>query len=91
MNYLFRTAAVLAVLLGCADGALAQGWPNRPIRMVVPYTPGGYTDLMARLVGQKISDALGQPIVSRTSPAPTPSSALTSSPRPRPTATRSAP
>jgi tripartite-type tricarboxylate transporter receptor subunit TctC len=68
MNYLFRTAAVLAVLLGCADGALAQGWPNRPIRMVVPYTPGGYTDLMARLVGQKISDALGQPIVFENKP-----------------------
>ena len=36
--------------------------------MVVPYTPGGYTDLMARLVGQKISDALGQPIVFENKP-----------------------
>jgi tripartite-type tricarboxylate transporter receptor subunit TctC len=43
--------------------AQTQGWPNRPIRMVVPYTPGGYTDYMARTVGQKLSDALGQPIV----------------------------
>ncbi len=31
-----------------STGAFAQGWPNQPIRMVVPYTPGGYTDLMAR-------------------------------------------
>ena len=31
--------------------------------MIVPYTPGGYTDYMARTVGQKLSDALGQPIV----------------------------
>src|SRR3954467_1161120 len=68
MNYLFRAAAALAVVLTCADGALAQGWPNRPIRMVVPYTPGGYTDLMARLVGQKIADALGQTIVFENKP-----------------------
>ncbi len=68
MNYLFRAVAAFAVLFTCADGALAQGWPNRPIRMVVPYTPGGYTDLMARLVGQKISDAIGQPIVFENKP-----------------------
>jgi tripartite-type tricarboxylate transporter receptor subunit TctC len=68
MKYLFRTIAALAIVLTCAGGALAQGWPNRPIRMVVPYTPGGYTDLMARLVGQKISDALGQPIIFENKP-----------------------
>jgi tripartite-type tricarboxylate transporter receptor subunit TctC len=65
---LFRAIAALAIVLGCASGALAQGWPNRPIRMIVPYTPGGYTDLMARLVGQKISDALGQPIIFENKP-----------------------
>jgi tripartite-type tricarboxylate transporter receptor subunit TctC len=65
---LFRAIAAFAILLGCAGGTLAQGWPNRPIRMIVPYTPGGYTDLMARLVGQKISDALGQPIIFENKP-----------------------
>jgi tripartite-type tricarboxylate transporter receptor subunit TctC len=65
---LFRAIAALAVMLGCASGAPAQGWPNRPIRMIVPYTPGGYTDLMARLVGQKISEALGQPIIFENKP-----------------------
>jgi tripartite-type tricarboxylate transporter receptor subunit TctC len=65
---LFRALAALATMLACASGALAQGWPNRPIRMIVPYTPGGYTDLMARLVGQKISDALGQPIIFENKP-----------------------
>jgi len=65
---LFRAVTALAVLLTCAGGALAQNWPNRSIRMVVPYTPGGYTDLMARLVGQKISEALGQPIVFENKP-----------------------
>src|SRR5882757_7598936 len=68
MKVLFRALAALAVVLACASGALAQGWPNRPIRMIVPYTPGGYTDLMARLVGQKISDALGQPIIFENKP-----------------------
>ena len=68
MKNLFRALAALAVLLVWAGGASAQGWPNRPIRMVVPYTPGGYTDLMARLVGQKIADALGATIVFENKP-----------------------
>jgi tripartite-type tricarboxylate transporter receptor subunit TctC len=68
VKYLFRALAAFAIVLICAGGALAQGWPNRPIRMIVPYTPGGYTDLMARLVGQKISDALGQPIIFENKP-----------------------
>jgi tripartite-type tricarboxylate transporter receptor subunit TctC len=65
---LFRAIAALAIVLGWASGAPAQNWPNRPIRMIVPYTPGGYTDLMARLVGQKISEALGQPIIFENKP-----------------------
>ena len=68
MKYLFRALAASTIMLACAGGALAQGWPNRPIRMIVPYTPGGYTDLMARLVGQKISEALGQPIIIENKP-----------------------
>jgi tripartite-type tricarboxylate transporter receptor subunit TctC len=68
MKSLFRALGAIAVMAACASGAQAQGWPNRPIRMVVPYTPGGYTDLMARLVSQKMSDALGQPIVIENKP-----------------------
>jgi tripartite-type tricarboxylate transporter receptor subunit TctC len=68
VKYLFRALAAFAIVLACTGGAFAQGWPNRPIRMIVPYTPGGYTDLMARLVGQKISDALGQPIIFENKP-----------------------
>ena len=49
--------------VGAAQHASAQTWPNRPIKMIVPYTPGGYTDYMARTVGQKLSEALGQTIV----------------------------
>ena len=68
MKCLFRALAAFAIVLAYSDVALAQGWPNRPIRMVVPYTPGGYTDLMARLVGQKISEALGQPVIFENKP-----------------------
>jgi tripartite-type tricarboxylate transporter receptor subunit TctC len=68
MKCLFRALGAFVIVLACSSGALAQGWPNRPIRMVVPYTPGGYTDLMARLVGQKISEALGQPIIFENKP-----------------------
>ena len=68
MQSFYGALAAFALVLAGADAALALGWPTRPIRMVVPYTPGGYTDLMARLVGQKVSDALGQPIVFENKP-----------------------
>src|ERR1700741_3209343 len=68
MKNLFRALATFAVLVIWAGDASAQNWPNRPIRMVVPYTPGGYTDLMARLVGQKVADALGATIVFENKP-----------------------
>ncbi|MDB5620484.1 tripartite tricarboxylate transporter substrate binding protein [Tardiphaga sp.] len=68
MKCLFRALGAFAIIAASAGGAQAQGWPNRPIRMVVPYTPGGYTDLMARLVSQKMSEALGQPFVIENKP-----------------------
>jgi tripartite-type tricarboxylate transporter receptor subunit TctC len=71
MKSFVRAASVIAVMAACAgsaETAFAQSWPNRPIRMVVPYTPGGYTDLMARLVSEKMSTALGQPIVIENKP-----------------------
>ena len=55
---LFLIAAVLL-----AGAAIAQGYPNRAIRMVVPYPPGGGTDVLARLVGKYMNDSFGQPIV----------------------------
>jgi len=41
----------------------AQGYPERPIRLVVPYPPGGAADLIGRLLGKKMADALGQPAI----------------------------
>lgn len=63
-----RALGAVAILLAGAGSAHAQAWPNKPIRMVVPYTPGGYTDLMARLVSEKMSTALGQAIVIENKP-----------------------
>ena len=50
-------------LLGCAFGAAAQSWPAKPIKVVVPYPAGGFYDTIARLVGAKMTEELGQPIV----------------------------
>src|SRR5256885_1879986 len=46
-----------------ASAAADAGYPARPIKLVVPYTPGGATDVIGRVVGQKLSLALGQPVV----------------------------
>src|SRR5262245_51298822 len=43
--------------------AMAQAYPTRPVRLIVPITPGGAADIMARLIGQWLSERLGQPLV----------------------------
>lgn len=59
-----RTIVAATAGLVLARPALAQGgWPDRPIRWIVPFPPGGSTDLWARLMSEPMSAALGQPIV----------------------------
>ena len=61
-------AVLLGLTVACGLAAIpreapAQSYPTKPIRMVIPYTPGGFTDTMARSIGDALSRSLGQPMV----------------------------
>ena len=60
-----ETALCFTSLVG---SAIAQDYPNKPIRWVVPYTPGGFTDNVTRMVSAKVQTILGQPIVIENKP-----------------------
>ncbi len=54
----------IAVLAACAaSGAGAQEYPHKPLRLIAPFSPGGATDVLARIVGQKMNERLGQPVI----------------------------
>src|SRR5262247_1741550 len=61
-NFL-RLAAGAAALPAVLRIARAQAYPTRPVRVIVPFAPAGDTDLVARLMGQWLSERLGQPFV----------------------------
>jgi tripartite-type tricarboxylate transporter receptor subunit TctC len=57
------------VLAACAAGAaFAEAFPSRPVKMIVTYPPGGSSDLMARILGQKLSELWGQPVIIESKP-----------------------
>ena len=58
--------AALGTLL--AAPALAQDWPTRPVRCIIPYPPGGPTDLVGRVIAQRAQQELGQPLVPENKP-----------------------
>ncbi len=61
MKKVFRIGA--ALVFAVSTLTQAQTWPNKPIRYIVPFAAGGTTDLLGRMIGAKLAEALGQPVV----------------------------
>ena len=92
---MLRLASImLAAALLAASAAVAQAsdteWPQRPIRLIVPFPAGASTDIIARIVGQKLSQGLGQQIVIENRAGASGNIGADAIARPRPTATPSA-
>src|ERR1700755_2880037 len=71
---LSRLAVALAVALAClwahdAQAQGAQGYPNKPVRLIVPFAAGGAVDVLARLLGSKLQESLRQPFIVEHKPA----------------------
>jgi tripartite-type tricarboxylate transporter receptor subunit TctC len=58
-----RQSMMGAALALCASLAFGQGYPNKPVKVIVPFTPGSATDILARSIGQKLSEQWGQPVI----------------------------
>jgi len=64
---LFSLCVALAFVVA-ASQAIAQTWPTKPIKWIVPFAPGGTTDILARTIGDKLAVALGQPVIIENKP-----------------------
>ena len=58
----------MLAVAGTAGAADNAPYPSRPVKLVVPFAPGGFTDLTARILGQKLSEAMGQQFVIENKP-----------------------
>ena len=64
MNLLKRVCCALsAVALVASPGAMAQDYPNKPIKMIVGFSPGGFTDVLGRLIAHRLQERMGQPVI----------------------------
>lgn len=62
-SYFLLISAVLIIMAGLNSPAIAQNYPSKPVRLVVPFPAGGATDVLARVISQKASEKLGQQLV----------------------------
>jgi tripartite-type tricarboxylate transporter receptor subunit TctC len=65
---ILKLAAAAIAAPAVARGAWAQGYPTRPVRLIIGYTPGGSADITARLMGQWLTERMGQPFVVESRP-----------------------
>ena len=63
-----KTLAAAGACAGSWPAWAQANWPNRPIRYIVPFAPGGTTDILGRVVGEKLAAALGQPVIIENKP-----------------------
>ena len=63
MNMKKLIAIILAILVAGSVSAAAQTYPSRPITIIVPFSAGGPTDTLARILGERLKDLLGQTII----------------------------
>src|SRR4051794_27909838 len=63
LRFAVRLMAVALAATVMAGAAAAQGWPTKPVRVIVPFTAGSATDILARTFGQKLQEIWGQPVV----------------------------
>ncbi|MES2976794.1 MAG: tripartite tricarboxylate transporter substrate binding protein [Pseudomonadota bacterium] len=63
MNLFRKSIVTAAVVVSSIAAAHAQAYPNKPIKLIVPFAPGGFTDVVARILGQRMSTAMGQQFV----------------------------
>jgi tripartite-type tricarboxylate transporter receptor subunit TctC len=58
-----RALAAIVVLVYCAVASGQGAWPSKPIRIITPYSPGGTTDILSRMIGPKLTESWGQPVI----------------------------
>jgi tripartite-type tricarboxylate transporter receptor subunit TctC len=68
MNKLFAAVLAMICTLAFSGGAMAQAFPTKPIRIIVPFAPGGTSDVLARLISPKLQESLGQPVIVENKP-----------------------
>src|SRR5258708_12646834 len=73
-------AMATAVAQPPLPAASAQPYPSKPVHIIVPFPPGGYTDVTARIIAQSLTERLGQPFIPPTRPPPTPTIAPQAAP-----------